>query len=152
MTVAPPGPSALWPKTGGRCGHGAYARGMGRPVALATAAMVCGSAVGLGAFGAHGLAKVLEPAQVQTWNTGVHYQLVHGLAMLAAVLAPLPQRTGTAVLHCFGWGTLLFSGSLYLLSALGMKFLGPVTPVGGVLFLVGWVLFAVGSLRQPHRH
>lgn len=124
---------------------------MARPLASTLGALVCGSAVGLGAFGAHGLKSVLEPAQLETWNTAVHYQMVHGLAMLLAAMAPLPQRTGTAVLHCFGWGTLCFSGSLYLLATAGLKFLGPVTPIGGVLFLVGWVLFALGSLRAAQK-
>lgn len=124
---------------------------MARPLASAIGALTCGSAVGLGAFGAHGLRNVLEPAQLETWNTAVHYQMVHGLAMLLTALAPLPRRIGSAALHCFGWGTLCFSGSLYLLATAGLKFLGPVTPVGGVLFLAGWLLFAAGSLRAAQK-
>ncbi|MEY3161517.1 MAG: hypothetical protein RIT25_1508 [Planctomycetota bacterium] len=124
---------------------------MARPLASFLGALACGSAVGLGAFGAHGLKGVLEPAQLDTWNTAVLYQLVHGLAMLVTALAPMPQRLGSAVLHCFGWGILCFSGSLYLLATAGMKFLGPVTPLGGVLFLVGWILFAAGALRAGRK-
>lgn len=120
---------------------------MARSLALCIGALTCGTAVGLGAFGAHGLKQVLEPAQLDTWNTAVHYQMVHGLGMLLAALAPLPHRTAGWVLHCFGWGTACFSGSLYLLAVAGWRFLGPVTPLGGVLFLVGWLLFALGALR-----
>lgn len=124
---------------------------MARPLASCIGALACGSAVGLGAFGAHALKSVLEPAQLDTWNTAVQYQLVHGLAMLVAAPAPLPQRLGSAVLHCFGWGILCFSGSLYLLATTGMQFLGPITPLGGVLFLVGWILFAAGALHAGRK-
>ena len=94
-------------------------------------------AVGLGALGAHLLDSRLEAnGTLSTWKTAVLYQMVHGLAALALALSGrLYKLTG----WCFLVGTLCFSGSLYGLSLGGPAILGPVTPLGGVLFLVGWL-------------
>tara|TARA_B100001094_G_C18003107_1_gene706230 strand:- start:135 stop:512 length:378 start_codon:yes stop_codon:yes gene_type:complete len=94
-------------------------------------------AVGLGALGAHLLDSRLEAnGTLSTWKTAVLYQMVHGLAVLALALSGrLYKLTG----WCFLVGTLCFSGSLYGLSLGGPAILGPVTPLGGVLFLVGWL-------------
>ncbi|HLU65926.1 MAG TPA: DUF423 domain-containing protein [Kofleriaceae bacterium] len=106
---------------------------------------VCGaSAVALGAFGAHALKERLEPAALQTWNTAVLYHLVHALALLA--LALYARATGRGVAVPAGLllaGTALFSGSLYLLATAGWRWLGPITPLGGLCFIAGWIALAL---------
>lgn len=108
-------------------------------------------AVGLGAFAAHGLKSRLSTEQLQTFDTGVRYQFYHTLALLA--VAWLSTRTQHPALPVSGYafmvGILLFSGSLYLLatrSLLGLEgwtWLGPVTPLGGLAFIAGWLLLFV---------
>ena len=104
---------------------------------IQVAAVSMSIAVGLGALGAHLLDSKLEAnGTLSTWRTAVLYQMVHGLAVLALALSGrLFKLTG----WCFLVGTLCFSGSLYGLSLGGPAILGPVTPLGGVLFLVGWL-------------
>lgn len=98
--------------------------------------------VGLGAFGAHGLRNMLDAAALGTWETAVQYQMLHVVALLAVGLLSL--RGELALLRWSGWsfvlGTLLFSGSLYLLALTGVRWLGMITPLGGVCFLLGWGL------------
>ncbi len=107
-------------------------------------------AVGLGAFGAHGLRSMLDAARLGTWETAVHYQMFHVVALLAVGL--LLQRADLALLRWSGWsfaaGTLLFSGSLYLLALTGLRWLGMITPLGGVCFLLGWALLFRAVTRQ----
>ncbi len=109
--------------------------------------------VGLGAFGAHALRARLSPDQLAVWKTAVEYQMYHALALLAVGallrLAPAPGLLRGAGL-CFGGGVLLFSGSLYALSLSGVRALGAITPLGGLLLLAGWALLlsaAWGALR-----
>ena len=100
----------------------------------------------LGAFGAHGLEQVLEDnKRAETWETAVLYHLVHGLALLVMGLFPTPPR---GVCISFIAGTLLFSGSLYVLSLTNITKLGIVTPFGGMAFLAGWgiLVFRAGVL------
>lgn len=107
---------------------------------LRLGALLGGLAVGLGAFAAHGMKDHYDPAQLQTFETGVRYQMYHGLALgLCAVLAQLGWRIRAAAI-CFLIGIVLFSGSLYGLVLLDARWLGPVTPIGGVAFLAGWAL------------
>ena len=97
--------------------------------------------VALGAFGAHSLKEVLaaSPNGVETWKTAVFYHLLH-----AAVMYFLAVTKGSLrAFWMFGAGILLFSGSLYLLSTLHWKWLGPVTPLGGVLFIAGWATLMI---------
>ena len=95
--------------------------------------------VALGAFGAHALREIVTPERLGTFETAVRYQMFHALGLLA--LGALPPRTHRAMWPLF-LGSVLFSGSLYLLVATGATWLGAVAPVGGVLQLVGWaVLF-----------
>ena len=106
-------------------------------------------AVILGAFGAHALTSRLSAEQLVSWETGVRYQMFHALALL--VLALWFDR-GMALkpsLICFALGTLLFSGSIYLLSlGIGPRaVLGPVTPVGGVLLIAGWGWFLWSAIK-----
>lgn len=100
-------------------------------------------AVGIGAFGAHGLEDILiRQGRVSTFETGVHYHFYHSLALLLiGVLAyckPELRRLQAPAI-CFILGILIFSGSLYTLSLTGITWLGAITPLGGVLFIVGWL-------------
>ncbi|HEY2574250.1 MAG TPA: DUF423 domain-containing protein [Verrucomicrobiaceae bacterium] len=105
---------------------------------LVTTAVTGFLAVALGAFGAHALRETLEKTQhLETWKTAVQYHLAHAVALLAVALAgPAWRRTA----WCWMGGVLLFSGSLYLLAVTGIKWLGAVTPFGGLLLLAGWVM------------
>lgn len=93
-------------------------------------------AVALGAFGAHGLKPVLERhGTLATWETAVLYHAVHAVALLTlAARARVPVFTA----WCFLAGIAVFSGSLYVLSVTGIRWLGAITPLGGVAFLAGW--------------
>jgi len=96
--------------------------------------------VAAGAFGAHALRSHLTPDLLATWETAVRYQLVHALALLATGWAA--TRWPGALIRSAGWlffvGTVVFSGSLYILSLTGLRWLGAVTPIGGLAFLAGW--------------
>ena len=109
-------------------------------------------AVAAGAFGAHGLRRLLAPEQIAVWQTAVLYQFVHGLGMLALAvldaLRPSPWLRRASLLMAAG--IVLFSGSLYLLSFLHAPWLGPLTPVGGTLFLAGWALAIQGLRPGPN--
>src|SRR5690554_1489405 len=99
------------------------------------------TSVALGAFAAHGLRDRLEPALLAVFQTGVQYQMYHALALLS--LALWLRTTGpNAWLSAAGWlfvvGVVLFSGSLYALALGAPRWLGPVTPLGGLCFLLGW--------------
>ncbi|MFY0543599.1 DUF423 domain-containing protein [Brevibacillus sp. H7] len=108
-------------------------------------------AVALGAFAAHGLKSKLDEYLLGVFQTGVHYQMVHALALvLVAILLKLSP--GSSQLAWAGWcffgGIVLFSGSLYALSLSGIKPLGAITPFGGVLFLAGWLLLALYAWKS----
>ncbi|MEI0736872.1 DUF423 domain-containing protein [Paenibacillus sp. JTLBN-2024] len=107
-------------------------------------------AVALGAFGAHALKERLNESQQKTYQTGVQYHLAHGLGLvLIGLYAGMAEQSSLAVLA--GWfifaGIVLFSGSLYALSLTGIRKLGAITPLGGVAFLAGWVLFVVAAAQ-----
>ena len=97
--------------------------------------------VGLGAFGAHSLEGIVTPERLDTFETGVRYQMYHALALL--VVGALPVKGQRAAMFMF-IGSLIFSGSLYILVLSGISWLGAVTPIGGVLQLIGWALLFVG--------
>ena len=106
--------------------------------------------VATGAFGAHGLRARLSPDLLAVFETAALYQMYHALALLAVGWAvtrwpgPWPVRAG----WLFAVGTLLFSGSLYALALSGMRWLGAVTPLGGLAFLAGWTCLLLGMLRR----
>lgn len=108
-----------------------------------------GLAVGLGAFGAHGLRSVLDAGDLDTFEVAVRYQMYHALALLAVSWASTRWESPTLVAS--GWlfvaGILIFSGSLYFLVLTGPRWLGAVTPLGGLAFLAGWALLAWTALR-----
>ncbi|HEY9280572.1 MAG TPA: DUF423 domain-containing protein [Eoetvoesiella sp.] len=116
---------------------------------IITAALTLLAGVAAGAFGAHGLKRILSPDLIAVWQTAVLYQLIHGLGMLA--IAALSARFGSPLLSLAGalmfLGVVLFSGSLYLLALTGVKWLGPITPIGGVAFIAAWALVAVAAYR-----
>jgi uncharacterized membrane protein YgdD (TMEM256/DUF423 family) len=105
-------------------------------------------AVGLGAFGAHGLRTRLSPDMLAVFETGVRYHMYHAIAIVATGLA-MGRLSGWLVLAA-GWsfaaGIVLFSGSLYLLAITGVTTLGAITPLGGLAFLVGWACLAFAAL------
>lgn len=106
--------------------------------------------VAAGAFGAHALKARLTPDMLTIFETGNRYQMYHSLGLLAVGLLAASRPSG--LLNGAGWamlvGILLFSGSLYALALSGVRALGAITPLGGVGFLVGWVLFALAAWRQ----
>jgi uncharacterized membrane protein YgdD (TMEM256/DUF423 family) len=108
-------------------------------------------AVALGAFGAHGLRDHLTAESLAIYQTGVQYQMAHALALL--LVAALFDRVGLSkvVAWLFIFGVLIFSGSLYLLAITGQRWLGAITPLGGLCFLVGWATLAVGAARSVDR-
>ena len=106
--------------------------------------------VAAGAFGAHGLKSKLSVEMLAIFETGVRYQMYHALAILAAAWAVnrWPGSTAAVAGWCFLVGTLVFSGSLYLLSISGARWLGAITPLGGVAFLLGWLFLAYASWKS----
>lgn len=120
-------------------------------VLLLLAALFGFTGVGLGAFAAHGLKGQLSAEYLAVFQTGVHYQMLHALALLG--LAALWQRLGgrllTAAGVCFCVGILLFSGSLYALTLSGISALGMITPAGGLTFLAGWFCLGLAAWRLP---
>lgn len=106
---------------------------------IRVAALLGTFGVVLGAFGAHALRARLEPAQLASWHTAVQYQLFHSVALLAlALFANATGRSLGATPWLFAFGVLLFSGSIYALVLGAGRWLGPVTPVGGLLLIAGW--------------
>jgi uncharacterized membrane protein YgdD (TMEM256/DUF423 family) len=107
-------------------------------------------AVAAGAFGAHGLKLRLTPDLLAIFDTAARYQMFHALALLAAgwAVSRWPGTSARAAGWCFLAGTMVFSGSLYALSLSGIRALGAITPVGGVLFIAGWLLLAIAAWRR----
>lgn len=119
---------------------------------LRTAAILGLLAVALGAFGAHGLKKIVPAEAITTFETGVRYQFYHALALLAAAMLfeKFPVKSMRYAGICFITGIVLFSGSLYALTLLqatntvGLRGIGAITPFGGLFFIVGWLCLFVG--------
>ena len=101
-------------------------------------------AVALGAFAAHGLKSCLAPDLLAIFETGVRYQFYHAFALIAVAWALQlgSQGPARAAGWCFVAGTVIFSGSLYALALSGLRWLGAITPLGGLAFLAGWLLLA----------
>lgn len=108
------------------------------------------TSVALGAFAAHGLRQQLSPEYLAVFQTGVQYQQLHTLTLLvvALLLQRQPDRLLTLSGGFFVAGMLLFSGSLYALTLTGIGKLGIITPLGGVAFMLGWLLLGVAATRQ----
>lgn len=117
---------------------------------LAAGAISAAIAVAAGAFGAHGLRARLSVQDLATFETAVRYQMYHALALLAVAWV-LTIAPGDSPARWAGWlfiaGSLIFSGSLYLLVLTDTRWLGAVTPIGGVAFIAGWLCLATAALR-----
>lgn len=120
---------------------------------LITGSVYCGLSVILGAFGAHALKEILSPEKLQSFETGIRYQMDHGLVLLIVGFAFnfVPRMQ-----YIMGWsfiaGVFLFSFSIYLLAfseklSVNLSYLGPVTPLGGLLMIVGWVLLIINLVK-----
>jgi uncharacterized membrane protein YgdD (TMEM256/DUF423 family) len=118
--------------------------------------ILAGLGVALGAFGAHGLKKIVPPETVSSYQTGVQYQMYHAFALL--IIGLLSERFSRNIISWSGIffvvGIVLFSGSLYLLASLkamnkvGVSGIGIITPIGGLCFLIGWALLLVAIIRN----
>jgi uncharacterized membrane protein YgdD (TMEM256/DUF423 family) len=106
-------------------------------------------AVAAGAFGAHALQERLPPERLSIFEVAARYHMYHALGMLAAgwVLDRWPHPAARAAGWLFAMGTVLFSGSLYTLALSGLRWLGAITPFGGLAFLAGWLALAWAALR-----
>ena len=119
---------------------------------LALGAVSGAISVMLGAFGAHALKARLSADALSAFQTAVQYQMVHSLALIAVGLwlARHPEdMLSRYAAFAFCFGILFFSGSLYGLTLGGPRWLGPVTPIGGTLFIAGWFLFAATAIKAP---
>ena len=105
-------------------------------------------AVGTGAFGAHGLEGKLSDKYMSVWEKAVNYQMYHGLGL---ILIGIISGTTSINVNWAGWllffGTVLFSGSLYILALTQIRILGAITPLGGVLFIVGWLMLIIATFK-----
>ena len=123
---------------------------------LQWAALLGALAVALGAFGAHGLKKYVPIETISTFETGVRYQFYHVFALLAVgiLYERFPVKWLRYAGNCFLIGILLFSGSLYILTALkatdtvGLSGVGAITPIGGVFFIAGWLVLLIGVWKK----
>ncbi|MFM7015178.1 MAG: DUF423 domain-containing protein [Bacteroidota bacterium] len=119
------------------------------------ASILAGLAVALGALGAHQLKDVLNPVSLNAWETGVRYQLIHAIAILILTLnyQYFEVKKIRQILNIFISGILCFSGSVYLLATqsitkLTVSWLGPITPIGGVLMISAWVLLFLQTFKS----
>jgi uncharacterized membrane protein YgdD (TMEM256/DUF423 family) len=105
--------------------------------------------VALGAFAAHGLKTRLTPDMLDIFETGVRYQMYHAFALFIVAWASSrwPESNFNAAGWCFIVGILVFSGSLYILSLTGLRWLGAITPAGGIAFLIGWAILVWTAAR-----
>ncbi|HWJ25684.1 MAG TPA: DUF423 domain-containing protein [Flavisolibacter sp.] len=123
---------------------------------LVTGSMLAGIAVALGAFGAHGLKKIVDAETVGIYQTGVQYQMYHALALI--MVGILAERMTNSLVHYAGLfflgGIVFFSGSLYLIASLKAMSkgvptaVGILTPVGGLFFIIGWILLLIALIRK----
>ena len=125
---------------------------MGHKYFLILGAVNAFLAVGLGAFGAHGLKARLSLDMLGVYQTGVQYHFYHALGLLLVGML-VSQWPTEGLIKIAGWvmfaGIVIFSGSLYLLSITGIRGLGAITPIGGLAFLVAWLLLVVAFIRLP---
>ena len=112
---------------------------------IITGIILAGATVALGAFGSHGLKNKLTPESLNIFEIGVRYQFYHSLAIIIIGILSLHYKVVPLQIpfYFFLFGIILFSGSLYLLSITGFRWLGAVTPLGGLSFLLAWILTAV---------
>lgn len=122
------------------------------PFFIIAGAINAALAVALGAFGAHALKEKLSERYLAIWETAVQYQMFHAIGLLViGVLVGTAILNATTQLNWAGYlilaGTIIFSGSLYALSLSGVGVLGAITPIGGVLFIAGWIMLIVATVK-----
>lgn len=114
-------------------------------------AVLAAVAVAAGAFGAHALAARLSPERLATWETAARYHMYHALALV--LLGSVADRFASPLLSAAGWlfvtGIVIFGGTVYALALGGPRWLGAITPLGGLAFIVAWLLFAAAVARGP---
>jgi uncharacterized membrane protein YgdD (TMEM256/DUF423 family) len=117
---------------------------------LMTASILLAAAVAIGAFGAHGLKTQLSVDMMQIYKTGVEYHFYHalGLLLIGVLSVSMPSDLLKWSAIFLTAGVILFSGSLYVLAITGIKWLGAITPLGGLSFIAGWVLLFVAVLKN----
>jgi len=122
---------------------------------IITASLLGAIAVVAGAFGAHALKSSLSAKQLEVWHTAVQYQFYHVFALLfLSTFTRFKNKLISVAYYMFTVGIVFFSGSLYLLSTRellgmpGLAALGPITPVGGLLFIIGWIALALAAFRN----
>ena len=107
----------------------------------------------LGAFGAHALKEVLTPEQLTSFNTGVRYQIIHAVVLLFLVVDKFDIKQFKLAANFIFFGVILFSGSIYILTLKNiiaidvLKFAGPITPIGGLLLILGWLFILIGACK-----
>jgi uncharacterized membrane protein YgdD (TMEM256/DUF423 family) len=115
------------------------------------ATILGGLGVALGAFGAHALRDIVSPSLLVTFETGVRYQMYHAFALFGVVVA-LSRWPESNLAVWAGWlfvaGVVIFSGSLYALALSGQRWLGAITPIGGVAFISGWICLLLAAWRK----
>ncbi|MCC6157411.1 MAG: DUF423 domain-containing protein [Deltaproteobacteria bacterium] len=116
---------------------------------LLAGAVLGGFGVGLGAFGAHGLKKIATAEMLQIWETAVRYHMYHAIALIGLGLFADRHPGGAAGVAAWLWiaGVAIFSGTLYAMTLTGARWLGAITPIGGVALIAGWAAFAVAIVR-----
>ncbi|RYJ53547.1 DUF423 domain-containing protein [Flavobacterium petrolei] len=125
---------------------------------LSTGAILGMIAIILGAFGAHALKKVLSIEQLSTFETGVRYQMYHALFLLfLGLLKDVPQKTKKTIYFLVLFGVILFSGSIYLLAtndltSFDFKIIGFVTPIGGLLLILGWGVLLLNIMNKKSQN
>lgn len=123
-----------------------------RSIFLLLGAISAFTGVGMGAFGAHALKAILSPEMLEVYKTGVNYQMWHALGLIGISFMHRLVPASKIVIWA-GWlmfaGIVLFSGSLYLLTILNLKWLGMITPIGGVAFLSAWLLITLFAVKKP---
>ena len=118
-----------------------------------TASILGAITIAIGAFGAHGLKQLVDTEAIKSFETGVRYQMYHVIALLIIGFAGInSESTKKWVFRFFLFGILFFSGSIYVLALkdvllYSVKFLGPITPFGGLLFILGWLRLAYGLFK-----
>ncbi|MFS0788493.1 DUF423 domain-containing protein [Shouchella sp. 1P09AA] len=113
-------------------------------------AIVMALSVAIGAFGAHGLEGRISERMLKNYQTGVQYHMIHGVGLLFVGVLSL-KMTANQMVNGAGWaflvGIVLFSGSLYVMALTGITKLGAITPIGGLAFIIGWVLLGIAAMR-----
>jgi uncharacterized membrane protein YgdD (TMEM256/DUF423 family) len=114
---------------------------------LITGALLAALAVAAGAFGAHALRARLSPADLAIFETAARYQMYHALGLIAVALLTARGQAAEPAGWCFLAGIAMFSGSLYILTLGGLRWMGAITPLGGAAFILGWVLLALNGWK-----